>query len=330
MVKKTSKGWLVDVRPTGVSGKRYRRLFKVKADAFRWESYIFINKQNNEEWEPKSKDARFLSDLIELWYDLHGVNLKDGFPRKRKLLLIAEGMGNPYARDVSSSAFASYRQARLIAGVTPNTVNHDHSYLRAVFNELIRLGSWHSDNPLSNIRKLKVDQSPLTYLISSQIEALLSELKKSRNKDVYFVSLICLATGARWSEAENLRYEHVRNLSVTFNLTKSGKNRTIPISADLEALILSGRSGGKLFCRCLSSFSGAVDRAGITLPKGQMSHVLRHTFASHFMINGGNILTLQNTLGHSTLAMTMRYAHFSPDHLEEVRRCNPLINSSIY
>jgi site-specific recombinase XerD len=44
-------------------------------------------------------------------------------------------------------------------------------------------------------------------------------------------------------------------------------------------------------------------------------HGLRHTMASHFMMSGGNILTLQKLLGHSTLAMTMVYAHLAPDHL---------------
>jgi site-specific recombinase XerD len=42
-------------------------------------------------------------------------------------------------------------------------------------------------------------------------------------------------------------------------------------------------------------------------------HALRHTFASHFMMSGGNILTLQKLLGHADLKMTMVYAHLSPD-----------------
>ena len=51
---------------------------------------------------------------------------------------------------------------------------------------------------------------------------------------------------------------------------------------------------------------------------------LRHTFASHFMMNGGNILVLQRSLGHANLTMTMRYAHLAPDHLQEVVKLNPL------
>lgn len=44
-------------------------------------------------------------------------------------------------------------------------------------------------------------------------------------------------------------------------------------------------------------------------------HALRHTFASHYMMAGGNILTLQKILGHSDIKMTMIYAHLAPDYL---------------
>lgn len=55
----------------------------------------------------------------------------------------------------------------------------------------------------------------------------------------------------------------------------------------------------------------------------ELTHVLRHTFASYYMMNGGDILTLQR-LGHALLAMTINYAHFSPGHLLEVIHLNPL------
>jgi site-specific recombinase XerD len=71
-------------------------------------------------------------------------------------------------------------------------------------------------------------------------------------------------------------------------------------------------------------FRKAVDESGLTLPKGQLTHVLRHTFASHFIMNGGNILVLQKILGHANLTMTMRYAHLAPEHLQEAKTLNPL------
>lgn len=62
----------------------------------------------------------------------------------------------------------------------------------------------------------------------------------------------------------------------------------------------------------------------IELVEGKKTHVLRHTFASDFMMNGGNILVLQRILGHANIRETMRYAHFAPDHLEEAVCFNPL------
>ena len=44
-------------------------------------------------------------------------------------------------------------------------------------------------------------------------------------------------------------------------------------------------------------------------------HALRHTFASHFIMSGGNLLALQKILGHSDVKMTMIYAHLAPDFL---------------
>lgn len=84
-----------------------------------------------------------------------------------------------------------------------------------------------------------------------------------------------------------------------------------------------------LFAESYSAFRVAVCRAKIEFPAGQLSHTLRHTFASHFMMNGGNILVLQRILGHSNIKITIRYAHFSPDHLGDTLKFNPLNNKDL-
>ena len=111
---------------------------------------------------------------------------------------------------------------------------------------------------------------------------------------------------------------------ITFTNTKSKKNRTVPISKELFDMLPKKR--GRLFNDAYESFENAVLRAEIELPKGRLTHVLRHTFASHFMMNGGNILVLKEILGHSTIEMTMHYAHFAPSHLESAVKFNPLFN----
>lgn len=54
--------------------------------------------------------------------------------------------------------------------------------------------------------------------------------------------------------------------------------------------------------------------------------MLRHTFVSYFMMNGGEILVLQRIIGHSNIRETMRYSHSSPEYLEDAVLFNPLAN----
>ena len=135
--------------------------------------------------------------------------------------------------------------------------------------------------------------------------------------------MICLSTGARWSEAEKSGPTSVRNGVITFSGTKSGKVRAVPISSDLQTLLLKHWRQHGPFTSAITSFRRALARTTIKLPKGQAAHVLRHTFASHFMQNGGNILTLQKILGHSTVVVTMRYSHLAPEHLVDAVRFGP-------
>ncbi|MDU9396012.1 tyrosine-type recombinase/integrase [Pseudomonas sp. zfem003] len=115
---------------------------------------------------------------------------------------------------------------------------------------------------------------------------------------------------------------------VTYAGTKSGKVRSVPISRELaDRLRKHWRTHGQFTSR-ITSFLRALKRTTIKLPKGQATHALRHTFASHFIQNGGNILTLQKILGHSTVAMTMRSAHLARDHLQDAVTFGPLATAS--
>jgi integrase len=324
-IKKHQDGsWVADVRPNGITGKRYRKAFKTKGEANRWVAWLTSNKQEDKTWNPKQKDRRRVSELIDIWFRLHGSQLKDGEGRKRLLYYLAEKVGDPLAADFTPGHFTRYRETRLQDGVSPNTVNHEHAYLRAMFNELERLGEW-VGNPLGKIRQLKIDESELTFLTTEQIQTLLDHLSTPKRRNAYLFVCTALATGGRYSEILNLHADNIRKNSVTFEGTKSGKNRSVPISKDLFNMI-QPHDRGKPFHECVSTLQRVFPRAGIKPPAGQLTHIFRHTFASHFMMNGGNILALQKLLGHGSLTMTMRYAHLGPDHLQEVVSLNPMAN----
>jgi len=240
-----------------------------------------------------------------------------------KLLAMSKMMGNPIAAKFDKSQFTTYRKLRL-EKVSVKTVNNEQTYLNALFNELIRLGEWDSDNPITGMRQLKYKPPEMGYLRPNQIPLLINELGNSRNPHVQLIAKICLSTGCRWGEAENLHGHHIRNNKITFVNTKGNRPRSVPISPELAAQL--PKRQGALFGGSLTAFRRGVERARISLPDGQMSHILRHTFASHFMMKGGNILVLQRILGHASIVDTMKYSHFAPEHLDDAVRLNPLTN----
>lgn len=319
-ITKTDSGkWLTDFRPAGRTGPRVRKTFETKSEARRFQTHTENQYIQGKEWLATDDRTRLI-DLINTWHQMHGQTLKDGERRVRALHKIAEALGNPVAQNLKAKDYLKYRSKRLAAKISPKTSNNELTYLSAVFSEMRRGKLISYPNPLEEIRSIKVDEIELAYLAKDQITELLDTIQ---HHDAQLITKICLSTGCRWGEAQALKRRQIRDGHIHFTRTKSSKNRNIPISGELEQEILAIKKG-QLFGWSLSAFRRALDKTTIELPKGQASHVLRHTFASHFMMNGGNILTLQKILGHSSLTMTMRYAHFAPEHLQDAVKLNPI------
>jgi len=315
--------WKVDTEPT--KGKRYRKTVKTKAEALRFEATCRTKCIDTPDWSPKPKDNRRLSDLIERWAILHSNTLSDGDARRRLLDEMAKALGNPIAVKLSGNDYAEYRTSMLKAGANPKTLNNRLGYLRSVYNVLHQLEEIDYANPLVRVRPLRLQEKELAYLSDEQIAHLFSVIHgRCKTPHVAMVAAICLATGARWGEAQALTPERVRDGLVTFINTKGKRSRSIPIDSALQEKIRRHFALHGLFSRCLNSFDQTLAASKIPLPAGQSSHVLRHTFASRFVMNGGNILTLQKILGHTSLAMTMRYAHLAPDHLQDAIKFGPV------
>ncbi|MBN8609630.1 MAG: site-specific integrase [Deltaproteobacteria bacterium] len=165
---------------------------------------------------------------------------------------------------------------------------------------------------------------------------------------VFVLYAMALYTGMREGELVRLRWSNVdldRRLilvSESFNgPTKSGELRHVPILDPLlpilrqwskehpGTLLFTNRDGNpiqesaRIFQEVLVR---VLDAAGFERPVVDENapvrrrrqhaicfHDLRHTFASHWVLSGGDIYRLQRILGHANVQMTMRYAHLAPD-----------------
>ncbi|EOV8628845.1 tyrosine-type recombinase/integrase [Proteus mirabilis] len=314
----------VDIRPQGRAGKRVQRIFSKKADAISFERSILLT-ANNQEWKAETRDFRSLSELIDIWWKFEGRNLTWGNKRKVDLQRIIREMGDPAIYQITPKFLAVYRSDKLHSGVKASTINRDLALVMGVFTKLSNIGEFHSKNPIKEISPLKQIKPEMTYLTQNEIDALLNSFKD----DYWRITILCLSTGARWGEATNLRAENVLNGKVTFTKTKNGKHRTVPISLDVMSMIKTKESG-LLFDVDYTIYRDTLKNIKPDLPKGQSVHVLRHTFASHFMMNGGNILTLQKIMGHANIQQTMVYAHLAPDYLKDAITYNPLSETSTF
>lgn len=194
-------------------------------------------------------------------------------------------------------------------------------------------------NPVKGCKRPRATSS-LDYFSKAEVVALLAQAQTDAPR-IYPMVACAVYSGLRLGELLGLRWNNVRldagRIDVMHSydkLPKSGKHRHIPAHPELAPILRMWKEQcpqtkeGLVFPVSDAKgewHMGTVDSLRDVLQKllkaaachvpAKPWHALRHTFASHFMMDGGNILSLQKLLGHGTLTMTLIYAHLSPDHL---------------
>ncbi len=99
--------------------------------------------------------------------------------------------------------------------------------------------------------------------------------------------------------------------------------RAMPIAWEPHGPVIVNLRGTRLTTRSVENIvRDRIARAGV--PVDLTPHGLRHTFATHMLGNGADLRSIQEMLGHSSLATTQRYTHVSVNHLKQVyRRAHP-------
>ncbi|ECO2437713.1 tyrosine-type recombinase/integrase [Salmonella enterica] len=319
-IKKMDDGrYLLDIRPHGRKGKRVRKVFDKKSVAIATERYIMANAEKRE-YIQGYRDRRTLNDLFDLWWMYHGQHQRNAEVNKTLLHSTIRNIGAEIqAADIKKIHFMDYRSEQLQAGIKPSTINRNLVRLSGMYSALIKMGLYDGEHPLRGMGKLYEVPVEMSFLTMGEIGSLLDAL----DGDYWRLAVLCLNTDARFGEASGLRGEQVVNNRVTFLETKGGKRRTIPISQEVCDAIKT-RDSGCLFDVDYRRFRALIKQVKPDLPPGQATHVLRHTFASHFIMNGGSIVALQRILGHATIMQTMTYAHLAPDYLADAVKLSPV------
>jgi len=226
-----------------------------------------------------------------------------------------------YLFEITPRMVEKYKAKRL-EKVAPATVNRELACLKHMYTKAIEWG-YLKINPVKSVKLLKEPPGRLRYLMPKEVKKLLDVCRG------YLRSIVITAlnTGMRKGEILGLRWEDVdlQNRKVTVRKPKNNEIRVIPINQTLyqELSNLShGPDGEFLFSNgedrrfgdIKKGFSLALKKAGI---EDFHFHDLRHTFGSHLVMQGVDLKTVQQVMGHKDIKMTMRYSHLSPEYVQE-------------
>jgi integrase len=203
--------------------------------------------------------------------------------------------------------------------VSSSTVNREIACLKTLFNKAVQWKKIET-NPAANVEKFK-ERNQRERILSDEEMRRLLEVAAPHLKPIL---IIALSTGMRRNEILGLKWNnvHVPERYLFIEDSKSGKSRKIPLNSqmiaalegltrDSEFLFFNKRKNRHLTDIAIA-FKGACARAGIS---GLRLHDLRHSAASAMIRNGIDIVTVSKILGHSSIQMTMRYAHPTSENM---------------
>ena len=201
--------------------------------------------------------------------------------------------------------------------IKPATVNRELALLKHMFTKAIEWGKLR-DNPAKKVKLLKGEVRRVRYLMPEEVQSLLSNCADHLRPIV----TVALNTGMRKSELLGLMWNQVNFEQgiITLTETKNNERRDIPMNETVKAKLKEiERKGdhvfydgdGRTFRNVRKSFDTAVRKSKI---EDFRFHDLRHTFASNLVMEGVDIMTVKELMGHKDLTMTLRYSHLAPNH----------------
>jgi len=319
--------------------------FKRKADAEKWEASQKHNINVQENFPDAIKQST-VEDLYNKWLRDHAENHKaaSSVVRDKQIYrdYIKDYIWDKKAHLVTPEQIESIKQVLIDEDrLSDKSINNVLQLIKAIFNFGIKR-RYLKFNPMSSVSMLSVDEQTFDFWsIDETIKFLKTASNKySKDRMQYVLYLVCLKTGMRIGEVVSLKWDCVdldnkiitvkrsfdtagQNIQET---TKGKKIRYVGICdellPELQALrnkksrsdfVLPNENGNFID---YNNFRERVFEKDIKAAevKRIRIHDMRHTYASTFVMQGGHLYDLQQTLGHADSKTTMKYAHLSPEH----------------
>lgn len=280
---------------------------------------------------------RTLKDYQTHW-DYFNRYLDEEHPEVSELKDLTASVVRGYIDHMMNVPAPTRRDCDREKGLAPNTIKIRLRTLTTMCN------FWHdegllSPNPVKKIKPIRTDETEeLRGLTDDEIRRILISLDErqfAQWRDKVMIIML-LDTGLRINEAVNLTEDQVDFargvLYVPSQIAKNRNSREVPFSKQtgqlLKELIRETNdyfdTNGFIFISAYGEpmtagtvrkrFSRYADKVGL---EKFSPHMLRHTFARNYLLNGGDLVSLQRILDHSDISTTRRYIQLCPDEIKK-------------
>ena len=247
----------------------------------------------------------------------------------------------------------SWKIRRVNAGCSGTTLLRDMFTLSSVLSRAVKLGKL-AENPIRKVEKPRIDRRPKIRFLDDAEEFRLREALKARDAKMRMARasanvwrrersreilpslphygdhvtpavLLSINTGLRRGELLKLRWKSIdfarRLLTVEGPDSKTRQTRHVPLNDEAMRVLEYWREQSGDGPRVFEVSTGFKTAWGHILKRANIVgfrwHDLRHHFASRLVQHGVPLNTVRDLLGHSSIAMSLRYAHLAPDQRRE-------------
>jgi len=237
---------------------------------------------------------------------------------------LSESLAKEFIYDISKKV-KSPTQARIVSGLKR-------------FYEYLMLENIVKNNPIQNIEIPKIGTTLPVTLTVEEIDKIISSIKLTSKTGIRNLAILELlySCGLRVSELTNLKISDLFFKESIIKVTgKGNKERFVPISNQAQLYINNYINDIRGFKKIKKNFEDTLflnergsnlSRVMIFIILKKLSslakidkkigpHTLRHSFATHLIENGADLITIQNMLGHESITTTERYLHVNKKHL---------------
>jgi integrase len=287
-----------------------------------------------------ARTPRF-SDFCKKYHKDHGRNLVSHLWPGR-VDHLKEYFGNCRLSAITPERIMDYRNWRNENGkardgksaLAPATINREVEMLRSILGKAVK---WRklARNPALDVEDYEEAEPSGRFLTQAEIRRLLLATKRSRSRLLRPITYLALETGMRKSELFGLAWADVNFESgqILVRNTKTNEQRHVALSRRARWMLTKRAARDPLATWVFQTRDADGEPAPVSdikkawwtaLLRARIEdftfHQLRHTFASHWAMKGGNLYALAVILGHSNPAITLeRYAKLSPEFIRDQR-----------